>query len=30
MGRAEVERKALMPELSAPSWYDPATKGPRT
>jgi biotin-(acetyl-CoA carboxylase) ligase len=26
---AEVERRALMPALAAPSWLDPATGGPR-
>jgi len=24
----DVERKALLPQLAEPSWYDPATKGP--
>jgi hypothetical protein len=30
MGKADVEREALVPALAAPSWYDPAAKGPRT
>jgi biotin-(acetyl-CoA carboxylase) ligase len=29
MASAEVERKALLPHLAEPSWYDPKTKGPR-
>lgn len=29
MGKVEVERKKLLPTLAAPSWYDPAAKGPR-
>jgi biotin-(acetyl-CoA carboxylase) ligase len=29
MGKAEVERKKLLPKLAAPSWFDPAAKGPR-
>jgi len=30
MGKAEVERKALLPQLAKPSWLDPKTKGPRS
>jgi biotin-(acetyl-CoA carboxylase) ligase len=30
MGVSEVERMKLLPLLSAPSWFDPKTKGPRT
>jgi hypothetical protein len=29
MGKADVERKKLLPALLTPSWYDPKTKGPR-
>ena len=29
MGRAEVDRKQLLPRLAAPAWYDPARRGPR-
>jgi len=29
MGKVEVERKALLPMLAAPSWLDPVSKGPR-
>jgi len=29
MGKAEVERKQLLPRLTAPAWYDPARQGPR-
>lgn len=28
-GKAEVERKALVPALAAPAWLDPQTRGPR-
>jgi biotin-(acetyl-CoA carboxylase) ligase len=30
MDASEVERMKLLPRLSAPSWYDPKAKGPRT
>lgn len=29
MGKADVERDALLPRLADPSWRDPITKGPR-
>jgi hypothetical protein len=29
MGKAEVERRSLLPALAVPSWLDPATGGPR-
>lgn len=29
MGKTDVECHALLPRLAAPSWYDPALKGPR-
>ena len=29
VGKAGVERRALVPMLAAPSWYDPQTRGPR-
>jgi hypothetical protein len=29
MGKAEAERRRLVPALAAPSWLDPATRGPR-
>jgi biotin-(acetyl-CoA carboxylase) ligase len=29
MGKAEVERRQLLPRLTAPAWYDPARQGPR-
>lgn len=29
MGNAQVERRLLIPALAAPSWLDPATRGPR-
>jgi biotin-(acetyl-CoA carboxylase) ligase len=29
VGKAEVSRRALLPELVAPSWLDPDTRGPR-
>ena len=29
MGKAQVERRALIPALATPSWLDPATRGPR-
>jgi hypothetical protein len=28
-GRTDVERRALLPALGAPSWFDPGTGGPR-
>lgn len=28
-GKADMECHALLPRLAAPSWYDPALKGPR-
>ena len=30
MGKVEVERRALLPRLAQPSWFDPVAKGPRT
>jgi len=30
MGKAEVERKTLLPQLAKPGWLDPTTKGPRS
>jgi biotin-(acetyl-CoA carboxylase) ligase len=30
MGKVDVERAKLVPLLAAASWYDPASKGPRT
>lgn len=30
MGKADTERMKLLPVLAAPSWYDPAAKGPRS
>jgi biotin-(acetyl-CoA carboxylase) ligase len=30
MGKVEVERRALLPMLAVPSWFDPKTGGPRT
>jgi len=30
MGQADGGRRPLVPALAAPSWYDPASKGPRT
>ena len=30
MGKVEVERMKLKPRLAAPSWLDPATRGPRS
>jgi hypothetical protein len=30
MGKVDIERKKFVPLLAAPSWYDPASKGPRT
>jgi biotin-(acetyl-CoA carboxylase) ligase len=30
MGKAEVERKALLARLAEPSWLDPKSKGPRS
>jgi hypothetical protein len=30
MGKAEVERKALLARLGKPGWLDLKTKGPRT
>jgi len=29
MGKDDVERRPLLPRLAAPSWLDPATRGPR-
>jgi biotin-(acetyl-CoA carboxylase) ligase len=29
MGKADVERRKLLPMLLKPSWYDPKAKGPR-
>lgn len=29
MGKKEVERRRLLPALVAPTWLDPATRGPR-
>ena len=29
MGKVEAERRRLVPALAAPSWLDPATRGPR-
>jgi hypothetical protein len=29
-GKADVERRRLLPLLATPSWLDPATGGPRT
>jgi biotin-(acetyl-CoA carboxylase) ligase len=29
MGKPDVERKALLPLLAKPAWFDPASKGPR-
>jgi biotin-(acetyl-CoA carboxylase) ligase len=29
MGKVEVERKALLPQLATPTWLDPVSKGPR-
>jgi biotin-(acetyl-CoA carboxylase) ligase len=29
MGNDDVERRPLLPRLAAPSWLDPATRGPR-
>jgi biotin-(acetyl-CoA carboxylase) ligase len=29
VGKAEVERRALVPALATPTWLDPATRGPR-
>jgi biotin-(acetyl-CoA carboxylase) ligase len=29
MGKVDVERRKLVPALSAPSWLDPQTRGPR-
>jgi biotin-(acetyl-CoA carboxylase) ligase len=30
MGKSEVERKLLLPQLVKPSWFDPVARGPRT
>jgi biotin-(acetyl-CoA carboxylase) ligase len=30
MGKAGVEREALLPRLAEPAWRDPVSKGPRT
>jgi biotin-(acetyl-CoA carboxylase) ligase len=29
MGKVDVERKKFLPQLAAPSWFDPVSKGPR-
>jgi len=29
MGKAEAERRPLIAALAAPTWLDPATRGPR-
>ena len=29
MGKTEVERRALLPKLAQPGWFDPASKGPK-
>ena len=29
MGKVEVERKKLLPQLAKPAWLDPVSKGPR-
>jgi biotin-(acetyl-CoA carboxylase) ligase len=29
MGKVDVERQKLLPQLAAPSWLDPVSKGPR-
>jgi biotin-(acetyl-CoA carboxylase) ligase len=29
LGKAEVERKKLLPRLAEPAWFDPTNKGPR-
>ena len=29
MGKADVERRALLPQLAELAWRDPVTKGPR-
>ncbi len=29
IGKAEVERRSLVPALKAPTWLDPVTRGPR-
>jgi Biotin/lipoate A/B protein ligase family len=30
MGKVEMEHRKLKPRLAAPSWLDPATRGPRS
>jgi biotin-(acetyl-CoA carboxylase) ligase len=30
VGKSDVERRKLVPELATPSWLDPKTRGPRT
>jgi biotin-(acetyl-CoA carboxylase) ligase len=30
MGKTQVERRKLLPNLGAAAWFDPAAKGPRT
>jgi biotin-(acetyl-CoA carboxylase) ligase len=30
MGKVDVERRKLIPALAAPSWFDPAARGPKT
>lgn len=29
VGKAEVEKRKLVPALKAPAWLDPETRGPR-
>ncbi len=29
MGKVEIERCALLPQLAQPAWFDSASKGPR-
>lgn len=29
MGKLDIERKKLLPQLAAPTWLDPVSKGPR-
>lgn len=29
MGKTQVERRALLPKLAQPGWYDPVSKGPK-
>ena len=30
IGTAQIERKQLLPQLAEPSWFDPASRSPRT